>query len=375
MLHVDLPTKSELETLVAARSEACVSIYLPTHPVTQHMDVDRLEFRSLAERAVAQVRDRDAAGDRRRAAALEDLFRALADDPVFWRYQATSLAVLATPDTLRTYRLPSRLRKISAVSDRFHLRPMLRAVSFPGVVLVLAFAQNSVRLVEVSPDGPAREIAVPDLPAAIDDLARTAGDDPDAPARAAGGEARKTLITKYARAVDRAVQTVVAGRTVPLILACVDYLVPIYRSVASSPSLLDEVIVGNPEHLSAQELAQRARDVLRGQDARYVADIRERFGRWHATGRASADLSHVARAATVGAVETLLFDIDGATWGHVDPDTGAIRVDGTPSASSYDIVDETIGRTILTGGTVLGVRRPDLPDGNSPVAALLRFAA
>jgi hypothetical protein len=57
----------------------------------------------------------------------------------------------------------------------------------------------------------------------------------------------------------------------------------------------------------------------------------------------------------------------------MDEQTGAIDVEPQASASSYDIVDEIVARTILYGGEVVGVRHGDLPDPNSPVAALLRF--
>ena len=40
------------------------------------------------------------------------------------------------------------------VSDRFHLKPLLRSVTFPQAALVLALAQGSVRVIEVAGDVP-----------------------------------------------------------------------------------------------------------------------------------------------------------------------------------------------------------------------------
>jgi hypothetical protein len=34
MLHVDIPTRADIERLAAIRSDACLSIYLQTSPVT-----------------------------------------------------------------------------------------------------------------------------------------------------------------------------------------------------------------------------------------------------------------------------------------------------------------------------------------------------
>ena len=45
--------------------------------------------------------------------------------------QAHSLAVLATPDSVRTFRLATAITDMVEVSDRFHLKPLLRAIAFP----------------------------------------------------------------------------------------------------------------------------------------------------------------------------------------------------------------------------------------------------
>jgi hypothetical protein len=86
-------------------------------------------------------RGRAAAGGGRRAPrrgggreSLDDL----ADDDEFWAEQAHSLAVFATPELLRTYRLPNRLENAVEVADRFYVKPLLRAVTFPQAGFVLA---------------------------------------------------------------------------------------------------------------------------------------------------------------------------------------------------------------------------------------------
>ncbi len=46
-LHTDIPTRSELGRLLARRDPACVSIYLPTTPLTQDAQADRIELKNL----------------------------------------------------------------------------------------------------------------------------------------------------------------------------------------------------------------------------------------------------------------------------------------------------------------------------------------
>ncbi len=85
MIDVDLPTADTLNSLVEERTDACASIYLPTHPVTQPTDVDRLELRRLAETASGQLRV--GGFDKQRPASLEASFAELGRDHDFWRFQ------------------------------------------------------------------------------------------------------------------------------------------------------------------------------------------------------------------------------------------------------------------------------------------------
>jgi hypothetical protein len=93
--------------------------------------------------------------------AIEESIEALAGDDQFWAEQAASLAIFAAPESIRTFRLPNKLVSDVEVSDRFHLKPLLRSVTFPHHAYVLAIGIGAVRLIEVSADLPAEEVAVP----------------------------------------------------------------------------------------------------------------------------------------------------------------------------------------------------------------------
>jgi len=169
MLHVDLPTADDLADLATRRNDIGVSIFLPTTPVSTERDGARILLKNLVKDAVTQL---EAAGaDKRRVGALVEELDDLVDDDEFWRFQAHGLVIYATPDNLRTFRVPNALEPMVKVSDRFHLKPLLRSVTFCNVGYVLALADGGVRLIEVSADLPATEVKVEGMPT---DLARAA---------------------------------------------------------------------------------------------------------------------------------------------------------------------------------------------------------
>ena len=83
------------------------------------------------------------------------------------------------------------------------------------------------------------------------------------------------------------------------------------------------------------------------------------------------DVVDVARAATYGAVETVLVDIDEVVPGEI-ADDGTVTFTDDNDAVAYGVVDEIARRVLLSGGRVLAVRRADIPDESS-VAAILRY--
>jgi hypothetical protein len=286
---------------------------------------------------------------------------------------ASSLAAFLTPEGVHTFRLPNRLTSMVEVSDRMHLKPLLRSVTFPQAAVVLALAQGSVRLIEVARDVPPEEIPVADLPS---DVASAVGkasiSDRTAAGRIQGSEGQKVRMRQFARLVDRAIRPVVAGLGMPLILAGAEPLASIYRSVNSYPGLADEGIPGNPEAASDLQLADAARGILDRLYSAELAEVRRLFEARAAQGRGATDLTDVARAATFGAVDTLLADIDQTVPGYVDEESGAVTLDDRDDAANYGVVDELARRVLLSGGRVLALRADDIP-GETATAAILRY--
>jgi hypothetical protein len=146
-----------------------------------------------------------------------------------------------------------------------------------------------------------------------------------------------------------------------------------YRSLNSYPHLVDEGLRGSPEGVSDDELATAARGVLDEVYARELSAVHELFRVRFEQDRASTDITTIARAATYGAVDTLIADIDEKVPGRVDGETGAVAFATEENASTYGVLDEIARRVLTTGGRVLAVRRSDVPDG-APAAAILRHA-
>lgn len=370
-LHTDIPTRSQISRLMRTGVPGSVSIYLPTDPASDNRAA-ALTLRGLAEEAVRQLR---AAGlEAQPVEAVDAMLADLADDADFWRLQARSLAVLVDPERIATFRLPNRLTRMVAVSDRMHLKPLLRSIAFPQHAFVLALALGSVRLLEVLPDADAFPVDVPDLPTDVASAAGKSSIKDRAPTRRLqGSEGQKVRMRQYARKIEQALRGVLPPGGVPLILAGTDPLLSIYRSLCTYPDLAEPTISGNPEGHGEGGLASAAREAIDQVNADRVRELRQLFEKRTSQGRTSTDVAEVARLATRGAVDTVFVDIDTSLPGTVDDDTGAVQFAEVHSATTYGVVDEIARRVWLAGGHIAAVRRDEIPD-KGDIAAILRYA-
>lgn len=368
-LYTDIPTRSEIEELWRAEPGCAVTLYLETSPESPGQ-AERIAYKGAVREALGQLGD----VDKRELAELEEELSVLEDEGAddFWQHQARTLAVFATPTTLRTFRLPNRLPAAAVGGARFAVKPLLRAVTFPQTAFVLALAQGSVRLLETVPDAPPREVRVRDMPK---DVASAVGKssikDRTASGKIQGSEGQKVRIAQYARAIDAALREVLPGQDVPLVIAATEPLDSIFRAHCGYPHVVPHTVPGNPEALGDGELVAAAREVLDGWHAERLEEEKQAYAERFEQGRASSDPAELAVLATRGAVDVLLIDLEATLPGDVDEAGEVTFADGADGVG--DVLDEVARRAWSSGARVLAVRSEDMP-GGAAVAGTLRYA-
>ena len=368
-LNTDVPSRRQIEQLLAVESPCCVSIYAPSTPIGAQVEASRLEFKNLVKEARSQLQNSGVGSAD--VETISDELEDLVEDEEFWREQSRSIAVFATPELFLTYRLPNRLPSEVEVGDRLYVKPLLRAITFPQAGYVLALAAGSVRLIEFVADGPSEVVQVPDLPDSAAGVAGKSSLSDRAPIRRIqGSEGQKLRLLQYARKVDQALRPLLAGLNLPVVLAAAEPIASIYRQVNSYPHLLPTGVPGNPEQVRDENLVASARAVLDDHHRQEVAELNARIDDLVSTGRSSMDLATLAYAATNGLVDTLLVDLEQRVPGEVSDD-GRIEFSDTDDHRSYGVVDEIARRVLRTGGKVMAVRGDEIASAQ-PAAGILR---
>jgi Bacterial archaeo-eukaryotic release factor family 11 len=391
MLHIDIPTLAEFKHLAQIKGEICVSLYLPTSPLGEDARANRVVFKDIAREAVLQLKE--AGTNKKDISAFEERFEQLArpehdvqdedkirklqrakPDPIesFWHYQASGLGVLATTGMMQTFRLPNRPKPLAEVADRFHLTPLIRAMTSPHDVFVLALAEESVRLIHAFANFPPQRLQVPDLPSSAEDATHRPSFHVRAPRRRLQNlEGEKVLLQQYVRKVEHAIHGVLAGQSAPLVLAAEEPLASMFRAANTYPRLADEMIGGNPDTRTDAELEGAAIPIL---DRLYSRELKAVIARYYELKPrlATTDVSYAAHAATAGAIEQLLVDLDAVIPGLVSDIDGSVIYSASDDAETYSVVDEVARRALYTGAKVMGARKEELPD-RAPLTAILRY--
>lgn len=377
-------TQDELKTVAAEQRRPAVTIFLPTHRAGPEIQQDSIRLKNLLKQAEAQLM-----AEGSRSTEARELLGPLMDllaDAAFWRRQGDGLALLRSRDTFRVYRLPMAVPEIVSVSDRFYVKPLLPLLINDQRFYVLAFSQKAARLLECTRDD-VQTLDVPDLPQGTEE-ALPEGATPQSqhysrPVAHVQAErfhghgegiddAEVANMTHYCRRIDEGIREVLKDTQAPLILACVDSLAPYFKEVASHRPILDPVISGNPDEVSAEQLHHKAWPIVEPHFREARAKAADQYHEGMAKGRAGQALADVLTAAHQGRIATLFVGLGLQRWGRFEFDRLQLDEHDQEQPGDEELLDLAAMQTLLHGGTVYGVPPEDVP-GGQPLAAVYRF--
>jgi hypothetical protein len=281
------------------------------------------------------------------------------------------------------------------VAPRPHLKPLFQFFAGDGRFYLLALAQKGLRLFRGS-RFELEQIELDTLPKSLQDAlqpdtqkpqlqmqTRPPGRPGEKPAifhgQSVGTYDEKNPVARYFKEVDRALHEYLRDENAPLVLAGVEYLLPLYRDANTYPHLLEDGITGNPEGLQPHELHDPAWEIVEPHFSRAEAAARSRYEQL--AGQANAGeaqvlamnrVDDVVPAASAGRVDSLFVAVNAHCWGRFNDQRYAVDVHDEPQPGDEDLLDHAAVDTFLKGGTVYAVP-PERVPGGSPIAAVLRF--
>lgn len=380
-----------LEELLQEREGPCVSMYMPTHRTWSETRQDPIRLKNLLGDAKKQLLARGLRSSE--AVSLLEPVRKLADEESFWRNQGDGLALFVSPGVFLSYRLPLPFDELVAVTDRFHIKPLLQLFAGDGHFYVLSLNLENVRLL-AGTRHELKEMDVNGVPLRLSEATRfdeferqhqfhsgtapAAGGTRAAVFHGHGSAADdanvKKRIVEFFRQVDNGVRGALAEEQTPLVLAGQDHLRGLYRTVNHYEYLADERVDVNPDGLSSDELHQRVWALLEPRFRQAREDAATAFDRLISKepDRASDRLDEIVPAAHFRRIKVLFVRSDRHEWGRFDPTSQQVEVHEDIHAGDLDLLDFAAAQTLRYAGAVYLEGGETIP-GGAKAAAIFRY--
>ncbi|MDQ2693338.1 MAG: hypothetical protein M3Y68_14975 [Chloroflexota bacterium] len=385
---MDILNPADLKKLIEQQGKWCISVYMPTHRMGREQQQDPIRLKNLLAEAETKLL---ANGIRRpEVQKLMDPAEQLLWNRGFWQHQSNGLAIFLANDFSSIYRLPAEFEELLVIANSFHIKPLLPLLGRVGTFYILALSMNNVRLFQGTPDT-ISEITL-NFPTSMEEALWM--DDPEKhlnlhaskrsmPATGGGApvfhghnisDEDKTNILRFFKTVNQGLNDLIEDKNRPMVLAGVDYLLPIYREASTYQNILEDSISGNPDREHLKELHEEARNIARPLFEESQKKAYEKFEQLHGqqSDLAAKDLETAVKAAQFGQVETLFVPLGTQIWGRFDAEQNRVIRASEPGAEFEDLLDFAAAETILNSGQVFAVPREQLP-GDGDLAVILRY--
>jgi hypothetical protein len=383
---MDSITMQDLKFLSTCDSKNCVSLFMPTHRTRPQTEQDPIRLKNMLR--VAEERLAERGLSKKQIEPIMETPRRLLSDFGFWERQGDGLAVYFSNEIMQTYRLPLSFPELVVVAENFHIKPMLPMLSDDGSFFLLTLSQKEVRLFKASRHE-VEEVAFPDGLSTLEDLFGTAVFSRETQVRSAtrstpstGGygvfhghdpqEDEKKHILSWMHLVDEEIAGSINETNAPLVVACVDYLFPLYQEANTYHKLAAESLPGNPEEMSVPQLHKSAWVLVQSIFKKERLEAAARFADLSATGKTTDEIDEAVLAAIHGRVDTLFVDVGLEVWGDVDAEQMKVIIHQRREPCDTDLTNLAAIHTLLNGGSVFPLS-PVEGQIRAPAQAIFRY--
>ena len=379
-------SKETLQDLFAFNADICISAYLPTHRKGSDVNdqVDPILFKNILQRAESEYQFRNSEEIRTFFESGYSLLR----DEAFWKsINAPGIAFFMAKGFFKYILLPTAPTEQLQISHTFLIGPLVTYVTDRDYFYLLVISKKQSKLFRADRFG-IQFVQIQEMPNGIDDVVHleekegqrlfrtgssSAGSGASFHGTGSGAPDEKENIAMYLAEVDSTIRkAVLMEEHVPLLVAGVDYLIPIFKKVTHYKHVWEAPLTGSHEHDNDQSLHHQALRIMTPYfEERKIRALSE-YGDQSATEKTSSVADDVIRAAFYSRVSTLFIKRDMTLWGTFDEKNDELVLHETEKPGDENLADKTVLKTILNGGTVYMLEESELPQG-ALVAATMRY--
>jgi len=387
-----LLTKEIFTELANHKADCCITIYLDAHVagVEVNEGFDPVNFKNQLQEAGKMLASKGYSEEQMKK-LLTPGFELLQNED-FWKEMASGFAVFIADGFFKYIRMPlPPIKEALVMENSFYVTPLIPLMTSKEYFYLLVISKQSAKLFRADAWGMER-VKVEGLPQSVDQVKRLSDLDATtfrsgssgsrAPVysqegsyHGAGGgnpEDKDNLLVYFEAVDDVLWKEVFNKENAPLLLAGVEYEIPIYRSACDYHNVWPEALTGSREHQETQSLYQDAKALMQP----YFEERLNKALNLYMNNSANAKTSSIAAdviPATYYAQVSHLFVTKGEhIWGTFDEMQNQLIFHDSPEEGGEDLLDQAVVKTLANGGEVFLLDKDRMP-AETQVAALMRY--
>jgi release factor family 6 len=381
--------KKTYEELLDRQGDLCISMYFPTFKMGPDIKQNSIRFKQRIREAEDKLYNMKLT--KKEVESILKPASNLVDETKFWQNQSEALAIFIDGEQIDCYSLPYQVEEKTVLSNKFYTKPLIPLFNGEGEYYILAISQNENRFFKAS-NQLIYEIELKNAPESVESM--KIDDDPNfkSPVKTANQLGDSSLsynkntqgqapenefddnqIDRYFRAIDQVLDKYKKDN-IPLVLAGVEYLIPIFKNISKYPNIVEEYIKGNPEILDAKDLHEKSMEFM-GQKFNKIQELaKKKYEQYKGQKNKlySNSISKIIPQAYKGQIETLFIADDLEKWGTFNPENDKVKILNDKKFEAEDLVAYAASLTTTRGGTVYSLTKDKLPDDNE-IAAVLKY--
>ncbi|HEY9184121.1 MAG TPA: hypothetical protein VIM94_02240 [Salegentibacter sp.] len=383
---MSLISEKEFQELAGFNDELSVSIFIPTQRAGKDVleEKSKTHLKSLWKEIKNNLEEKEVSKDK--IEKLNEPIQKLLNDKGFWRHQSDGLAIYVAEGFFRKFTLPLKFDPQFYINSEFYLKPLVPLFSGDGRFYLLSLQVENVELFEASKYGIA--------PVDIDDLTPDRLEDrvgydyeektlqQKSGANSMGQQAmhghagadreRKNEIFRYFRAVDQGLHALLQEEKLPFLVACQDYLFPIYKEANTYDNLYPEAVTGNPKDTDMLGLHQRAWETIEPLFEKQKRDKLKQFQ--DQNGKTAVSVHDILPAIHQGKVDTLFLDRNSEIWGTYNEEEMKVDIQERQHNGNFSLMNWAARNVLNQGGNVFLLDEEQMPENSSKMNAIYRYS-
>lgn len=379
-------TKEQFSELANYKANTCISIYLPTNAagVEGNERFDPTIFRQALQQAGDELKQKGRSKEE--TDALLQPGHALINDETFWTNMSKGLVIFLADGYFKYVKLPFETEADTVIESSFFVTPLIQLIVKDEHYFLLVISKKQVKLFRGDAFG-MQFLPVQGLPQGMAD-AQAEDKDEETTFRLGGSGANgganfhgigggnnvddKAKIATYLEAADDVIwKEILRNETAPLLLAGVEYLIPIYKSVTDYKHVYSEAMTGSHEREDLPTLYRQSMEIMAPYFRQRLEKALELYGNQSATALTACVAEDIIPAAYYGRVSYLFVQKGTHVWGTFDEMSSELKLHGT-GGEEEDLLDNAVAKTLQNGGEVFLVEKEEMP-ADCPLAAIFRY--